>query len=48
MRALLAKHGFDVARDQDLHALGSEMTEEIARATKPGDHMRVATADRVS
>ena len=48
MRALLAKHGFDVARDRDLRAIGAEMSEEIARAAKPGAHMRVVTADRVS
>jgi methyltransferase (TIGR00027 family) len=45
MRALLARHGFAVRRDQDLHAIGAALSDEIAAAAKVLRHMRVATAD---
>jgi methyltransferase (TIGR00027 family) len=45
MRALLARHGFTVRRDQDLHAIGVALSDEIAEATRVLRHMRIATAD---
>jgi len=46
MRGLLARHGFAVQRDDDLHAIGVALTDDIARATTVLRHMRIATADR--
>jgi methyltransferase (TIGR00027 family) len=47
MGALLAKHRFAVVRDDDLHAIGAALSDDVARATKMMKHMRIATADRV-
>jgi methyltransferase (TIGR00027 family) len=46
MRDLLAKHGFAVVRDSDLHAIGLTLSDDIARATKVIRHMRIVVADR--
>jgi methyltransferase (TIGR00027 family) len=47
MRALLGKHGFAIVRDQDIPTIGAAVSPEIARATRPIKHSRIATADRV-
>jgi methyltransferase (TIGR00027 family) len=46
MRDLLATHGFAVARDSDLHAIGLTLSDDIARATKVLRHMHIVVADR--
>jgi methyltransferase (TIGR00027 family) len=46
MRDLLARHAFAVVRDDDLHAIGNALSDEVARATKVLRHMRIVTADR--
>jgi methyltransferase (TIGR00027 family) len=46
MRDLLARHGFAVVRDEDLHTIGVALADDIARATKVVRHMRIVTADR--
>jgi methyltransferase (TIGR00027 family) len=48
MRALLARYGFDMRRDEDLPAIGAGLSPEVGRATRIMKHLRVATADRVS
>jgi methyltransferase (TIGR00027 family) len=45
MRDLLARHGFAVRRDQDLHAIEVALSDQSAEATKVLRHMRVVTAD---
>jgi len=47
MATLLAKHRFAVVRDDDLHAIGSLMSDDVARATKMMKYTRIVTADRV-
>jgi len=46
MRALLAKYGFVVARDDDIHALAAALAPGLAEAMKVAKHLRVVTADR--
>jgi methyltransferase (TIGR00027 family) len=46
MRDLLARHGFAVVRDSDLHAIGLTLSGDIAHATKVLRHMRIVVADR--
>jgi len=46
MRALLAKHGFAVTRDDNLPAIGARLSADIAQATRVMKHMHIATADR--
>jgi len=46
MRALLARHGFAVTRDDDLPAIAARMSAELARDMRAMKHMRVATANR--
>lgn len=46
MRALLARHGFGVNRDEDLATIGAAFSLEIARATRVVKHLRIVTADR--
>ena len=48
MRALLARYGFRIVTDQDLPAIGSGFSAEVARATRVMKHLRIAIADRVS
>ena len=47
MRALLAEHGFEVARDQGIHAIGAALSADIGLATMPLSHMRIVAADRL-
>jgi methyltransferase (TIGR00027 family) len=46
MRALLTKHGFTVARDENLPELARTLSPDLAGAARPVAHMRLATADR--
>jgi methyltransferase (TIGR00027 family) len=46
MRALLERHGFTVASDESLPAIGARLGPEIARATEVLKHMHIVTADR--
>jgi methyltransferase (TIGR00027 family) len=46
MRALLARHGFDVTRDQSIPEIGASLSAEIGRATRFGQHLRVVIADK--
>lgn len=46
MRALLAAHGFDVARDEDLAGLAADFSAEFARALRAMRHLRLVVADR--
>jgi len=46
MRALLARHGFQLARDEEVSAIGARLSPELGRATSVARHLRVATADR--
>jgi O-methyltransferase involved in polyketide biosynthesis len=46
MRVLLARHGFAVARDEDLPAIAARLSAELARDTRSMKHMRIATANR--
>ncbi|HEU4727590.1 MAG TPA: class I SAM-dependent methyltransferase [Kofleriaceae bacterium] len=46
MRALLARHGFTVVRDEDLRTIGATMSRAVRRGTRPIRHMRIVTADR--
>jgi methyltransferase (TIGR00027 family) len=46
MRALLARHGFTVARDDDVPAIAARLSADLARDTRAMKHMRVATAHR--
>lgn len=47
MRALLARHGFRVDVDEDAATIGARLSREVARATRPMKHLRVAVAERV-
>jgi methyltransferase (TIGR00027 family) len=44
MRALLAKHRFDVVSDQDIHTIGAALSSDMERATRVIKHHRIATA----
>jgi methyltransferase (TIGR00027 family) len=46
MRALLARHRFEVVRDDALPALGAALSADIGEATKVVKHLRIVTADR--
>jgi len=46
MCSLLAKHGFRVARDENVSLIAARLSAELGRATRPVQHLRVATADR--
>jgi methyltransferase (TIGR00027 family) len=46
MAALLRKHGFEPRFDRGLPEIGRSLSEEIGRATKRLEHMRIVTADR--
>jgi len=46
MRALVASHGFDVVRDDDIHSVGASLSADIGAATKMLVHQRMVTADR--
>ena len=46
MRALLAKHGFDVVRDEDLATTAAALSPSLASAARMVRHMRTVTADR--
>jgi methyltransferase (TIGR00027 family) len=46
LRALLARYGFAVARDEGLPAIAARMSPELARDTRIMKHMRIATASR--
>jgi len=46
MRALLARHGFAVARDDDMPAIAARLSADLARDMRAMKHMRVAIADR--
>lgn len=46
MRALLARNGFDVVRDQGTDALDAGLGDEIATRTRYFGHMRIVVADR--
>ena len=43
-RALLAKYGFAVVRDEGLPAIAARLSAELARDTRVMKHMRIATA----
>jgi methyltransferase (TIGR00027 family) len=45
MRALLARHRFDVVRDEDLRTIGAAMSPELRKTTRAINHMRIVTAD---
>jgi len=45
MRALLARHGLQVLHDEALPAIGATLSEDVGRATKIMNHLRIATAD---
>jgi methyltransferase (TIGR00027 family) len=47
MRALLAKYGFEVVRDEDLCTIGASLSAELAKAARPVRHLHVVTADLV-
>jgi len=44
LRSLLAKHGFDVTRDQSAAEIGRGISEELGVATKVAGHLRIAVA----
>jgi methyltransferase (TIGR00027 family) len=44
MRALLARYGFAVARDEGLPAIAARLSDDLGRDTRIMKHMRVATA----
>jgi len=46
MRALLARHGFAVARDDDMPAIAARLSADLSRDMRAMKHMRVAIADR--
>jgi methyltransferase (TIGR00027 family) len=46
MRALLARHGFDVVQDDDICAIGATLSADVARATRLAKHLRIVTADQ--
>jgi hypothetical protein len=46
MAALLASHGFAIARDEGLPEIGAAMPAEVARVTRKMKHLRIVTAVR--
>ncbi|WP_437797927.1 class I SAM-dependent methyltransferase [Sorangium sp. So ce693] len=48
MRALLARHGFGVTADEDIHGIGAALSPDVGSATKVAKHLRIVTADRRS
>jgi methyltransferase (TIGR00027 family) len=46
MRALLARFGFAVVRDESLRAIGAALAPEVGRVTRFMTHLRIVTADR--
>ena len=44
LRALLARYGFAVARDEGLPAIAARLSDDLGRDTRIMKHMRVATA----
>lgn len=46
MRAMLERHGFRVSLDQDLAAIGAELSPDIGKAARRVRHMHVVTAER--
>ncbi|MDF2696974.1 MAG: Transcriptional regulator, MerR family protein [Labilithrix sp.] len=46
MRAMLAKHGFEVVRDQSLPEIGRAMSPALGEATSVTKHLRIVTATR--
>jgi hypothetical protein len=46
LRALLARYGFAVARDEGLPAIAARLSADLGRDTRVMKHMRVATATR--
>jgi methyltransferase (TIGR00027 family) len=46
MGALLAKYGFAVVSDESLPAVAGRLPDDIARATKTVNHLRIVTADK--
>ena len=46
MRALLAKHGFTVVRDEGLPAIGAALGGDVAQPMKGMKHMHIVTAER--
>ncbi|WP_437597169.1 hypothetical protein WMF28_31635 [Sorangium sp. So ce590] len=46
MRALLAEHGFEVARDEDLSTIGRALSPTNGKATQAWKQMSVVTAVR--
>ena len=47
MRALLARHGFRVAEDDDISAIASALSPALGRDARAMRHLRVATAAKV-
>ena len=45
MRTLLAAHGFTVVRDDDIGAIGRQLSPAVAEAVRVIKHLRVVTAD---
>jgi methyltransferase (TIGR00027 family) len=46
MEKLLARYGFCIRWDRDLPAIGSEISTEMARATRLMRHLRIVAAER--
>ena len=46
MRALLARHGFEVRSDDGVPAIGATLSRDVAQATRLMKHLRVVIADR--
>ena len=47
MRALLAKFGFEVLRDQSVREIGRDMSDAMAAATEVAGHLRLVTATHI-
>lgn len=47
MKALLAKYGFIVVRDRDVHEIGASLCDEVEKGTKRIRHQRIVAADHV-
>ncbi len=45
LRALLARHGFHIVRDEDVAGISRRLAPENVRALRPIKYMRIATAD---
>ncbi|HET7540416.1 MAG TPA: class I SAM-dependent methyltransferase [Polyangiaceae bacterium] len=46
LRALLAEHGFEVARDRSVAEIGLSISAELGAATKVAGHLAIAVAQR--